>query len=193
MAILYLDIETFSENYASERSFDLNKITKIISIQYKKENGELVILKEWVSGEKEILKQFYDDIRKMQERDKGVTILGHNLLRFDIPVLIQRMAYHDIDSMGNLNNFFHNTFVIDSMQCLLPFNEFRFKGLGAEKLSGRLGISQIVHDSKQMNEFYEKKQFHMIEEHVSSDISFMEELWGKMQKDKDKLKLPPYG
>ena len=134
MTILYLDIEIFSENYESEKEFDLNEITKIISIQYKKENGELVILKEWTSGEREILQQFYDDIRKMRERDKWITVVGHNLLRFDIPLLIQRMTHHHIDSLGNLNNFFHNIIVVDSMQCLLPFNDFRFKGLGVEDL-----------------------------------------------------------
>jgi DNA polymerase elongation subunit (family B) len=189
MAILYLDIETFSENCASETSFNLNEITKIISIQYKKENGPLVILKEWVSGEKEILKQFYDDIRKMQEMDKWIIIVGHNLLRFDIPLLIQRMAHHGIDSMGNLNNLFHNTLVMDSMQCLLPFNDFRFKGLGAEDLSKRFGIRQPVHRNSQINEFYDKKEFSKIEEHIASDISFMEDLWGKLRKSQSELKL----
>jgi len=181
MTILYLDIETFSDG-----QFKLSN-TKIISIQYEDINGNLNILKEWVAGEKQILNDFYKYLKNLQTKE-SIMMIGHNLLRFDIPMLIHRMAGYDIDSYGNLIDLFHNIFVIDSMQCLLPFNEFRFKGLNAEELSKKLKIREPKHKNTEIADFYKNKQFNKIEEHILADMNFIKDLWWTLRKEQNKLK-----
>jgi len=181
MVILYLDIETFSEKEFKPDG------TKIISIQYKDANGVFNILKEWESDEKTVLKSFYDYLKQFEK--ETIMIIGHNILRFDIPLLIHRMTLHKIDSTSNLMDLFHNVFVIDSMQCLLPFNEFRFKGLSAEDLARKLKIREPKHKSKEIDGFYREKKFDKIEEHIIADMNFIEDLWWTLRRERDKLKL----
>ncbi|MBC7080694.1 MAG: hypothetical protein H5T44_00345 [Thermoplasmatales archaeon] len=183
--ILYLDIETFSKR----KKFKFGN-TKIISIQYKRSKGKLNILKEWKVGEKQILKDFYDYLKNLLQTGKSVTIIGHNLLRFDIPMLIHRMAHNNIDSYENLMDlFFHNIFIIDTMQCLLPFNKFRFKGLCAEELAKKLKISKPKYKNSEIPDFYKGKEFNKIEEHIIADMKFIKDLWRILTKEPDKLKL----
>jgi hypothetical protein len=186
MAILYFDIETFSGK-AEKKDFKPSMIKKIITIQYKDVQKDLVILKEWESSEKKILSDFYLELKKLQSQGK-VQIIGHNILSFDIPNLIQRMSINKIDSIPNLLDVFHNMYLIDTLQCLLSHNNLRFKGLNAEELASKLGIRGPIHKSEEMDGFYTSGQYGKIEEHVRSDINFINDLCWVMRKEPEKLK-----
>jgi DNA polymerase elongation subunit (family B) len=175
MASLYLDIETFSEGEFRVRS------TKVISIQYKDSDGNITVLKEWESDEKTILKRFHDHLLELKNAGL-VVVIGHNLLRFDIPLLIHRMAVHNIDTYENLLDLHHFHIVaIDSLQCLLPFNDFRVKGLNAVELSKRLKIRAPKHKNTEIARFYTDGRYDKIEEHILADLDFMEDLWRKLR------------
>lgn len=182
VVIIYLDIETFSP----KDQFQIDD-SKIISIQYKDVNGTFKILKEWESNESEILKNFYEYLKSFQKKE-NIMIIGHNILRFDIPMLLHRMILHGIDTSPNLIDFFHNIFIVDSMQCLLPFNQFKFKGLGSEELAKKLKIREPKHKNTEIANFYRERRFDKIEEHIMSDIIFIEDLWWILRKEQNKLK-----
>jgi len=182
MTTLYLDTETFSD----KKDFKPES-TKIISIQYKESGGELNVLKEWKSDEKTILKTFYDYRKQLTGRE-SVVIVGHNILRSDIPLLIHRAALHKIDSASNLIDLFHEAIVIDTMQCLLPFNKFRFKGLNSVELSRKLKIREPKYKNTEISGFYRENKFNEIEEHIIADMNFIEDLWRTLQTEQDKIK-----
>lgn len=174
--MLYFDIETYSENgFRSDN-------TKIITIQYMDHEKRLKILKEWESSEKNILQNFMTEL-KMMKRDNFLILIGHNVLRFDIPILIRRMAANGIDTMSNLEDFFQNIAVADTMQCLLPFNGMRFKGLSSVEISKKLGIPEPVHRNTEIESFYRNKEFKKIEDHASADLDFVRELYWKLKRD----------
>lgn len=174
--LLYFDIETFSEN-----GFRADG-TKIISIQYRDYEGNLKVLKEWESSEKDILQKFLTDL-KMMKRDNFLILIGHNALRFDIPTLIRRMVANGIDGVGNLEDFFHNIAVVDTMQCMLPFNSMRFKGLSSEETAKRLGITEPHHKNTEIESFYKNREFEKIVQHAIADLNFVQDLYWKLKND----------
>lgn len=182
MKTLYFDTETFSD----KKDFKPES-TKIISIQYKESGGELNVLKEWESDEKTILKTFCEHIKQLSGKET-VVIVGHNVLRSDIPLLVYRAALHKIDSTSNLTDLFHEAIVIDTMQCLLPFNRFRLKGLNSVDLSRKLKIREPKYKNTEISDFYREKRFNEIEEHIIADINFIEDLWRALQAEQDKIK-----
>jgi DNA polymerase elongation subunit (family B) len=182
---LFFDIETFSEE--SKFRFD-DPTLKIISIQYKDSfQGNLTILKEWESDEKTILKIFYSFLKGLKKQNI-IQIIGHNILRFDIPLLLHRMTQQEIDSPHSLLNFFHETFTVDTIQCLFPLNRCQFKGLNAENLAKILDIRAPKYRVEQIPEFYRNKNYDKIEEHVIADIEFIEDLWQTLIERQEKLK-----
>lgn len=174
---LYLDIETFSENGFRSGG------TKIISIQYKDFDGSFTMLKEWESSERDILRKFLNEAKRIRSEDKyGLTLVGHNILKFDIPTLIRRMVANGIASADELEDFFHGTFLVDTMQCMLPFNGMRFKGLNAEEISKNLGITSPRHRNTEIEGFYRNREFGKIEEHARADLDFVRDLYWRLKR-----------
>ena len=79
-----------SENKDLVWRFDRGGLTpfdgKVILITYKVNNGHVFRLKEWDTGEKNMLKKFYDLVVDMQI-GVGIyrlKIIGHKIIRFDL-------------------------------------------------------------------------------------------------------------
>jgi DNA polymerase elongation subunit (family B) len=182
---LLFDLETFSEQ--AKFRFD-DPTLKIISIQYKDvSNGNITILKEWESDEVTILTNFYESLKEIRKAG-NLQLIGHNILRFDIPLLLHRMVLQEIDSNVALLYFFHETFTVDTYQCVFPFNRCRFKGLAAEDLAKILETRGPKHHGSQIPEFYKQKLYDKIDEHVRSDLDFIEDLWQILTANQNKLK-----
>ena len=174
--LLYFDIETFSENgFRSDN-------TKVITIQYEDYSGNFKILKEWEGSEKKILQIFWNDL-KMWKREGFLTLIGHNVLRFDVPTIISRMSANGIDTQQNLEEFFKGIAVADTMQCMLPFNNMRFKGLSSVNISKHLKIKEPNHKNTEIESFYKNKEFDKIEDHARADIEFVKDLYWKLKKE----------
>lgn len=173
--LVYFDIETFSGDGFRSGG------TKVIAIHYRDFNGRVRMLKEWESSEKEILQSFLTDM-KMIKRDDFLMLVGHNVLRFDIPTVIRRMAANGIDSSDSLQDFFGGVFVVDTMQCMLPFNSMRFKGLNIDDVSGGLGISGPHRRNTEVESFYRERKFAEIERHAAADLDFVQDLYWKLKR-----------
>jgi len=84
MTRLFLDVETYSPG--PKPTYD----DRIIAIAYKQEGGPVTVLKEWESDEKQILTRFLEEIKRIDR----LSIIGHNILRFDLPLMINRASAH---------------------------------------------------------------------------------------------------
>lgn len=173
--LLYFDIETFSEDgFRSDG-------TKVIAIQYRDFDGNTRLLKEWESSEKDILERFLSDLKMMRKGD-FLILVGHNILRFDVPTLVRRMVANGIDGHGNLEDFFYGIAMVDTLQCMLPFNGMRFKGLNTEEVSKRLAISEPRRRNTEVDSFYRQREFGKIEAHAVADLDFVQDLYWKLKR-----------
>ena len=120
MTRLFLDVETYSPG--PRPTYD----DRIIAIAYKQEGGPVTVLKEWESDEKQILTRFLEEIKRIDR----LNIIGHNILRFDLPLIINRASAHGIAPTGDLMHLLLDPYTIDTIQAQLPANNFYFKGLG---------------------------------------------------------------
>jgi len=94
MVRLYLDIETYRK-----KTFKDEKIIAIGVIEdwtpYKKESleeeGDLKKFSEWeLNSEEEVIRKFYSYVFDLINRADFLVVVGFGILRFDIPLLIQK-------------------------------------------------------------------------------------------------------
>ena len=126
MPTYYLDIETTGLD---------PKESKIITIQYQQLDmntgepiGELIILKEWESSEREMLKKFLLDSRILDEYPFSFVAIGFNL-NFEHNFLKQRTIIHKLPEIDILSKPF-----IDLRAISILMNKGQFKGSGLDNI-----------------------------------------------------------
>jgi len=62
-------------------------------------------------------------------------VAGFNVLRFGIPLLIQKGVEHGVGDLAELNRLWHSTYTIDYFQTTLPLHGMKFRGLKLEYLA----------------------------------------------------------
>jgi len=168
MIRIFFDIETYSPHVSGPRLCD-----KVISIAYKVGDSDVVVLKEWELGEKGVLNRFLDVI-KGEDRPN---IIGHNILRFDIPVIVCRSLENGLGRLEEIYSVFREPYGIDLIQCLLPSNRMYFSGLGLAACAERLGISLASGNGSSIQELYERGEYEKIVHHNVEDVLITERLY----------------
>jgi hypothetical protein len=155
MTNFYLDIET--------TGLDPKK-DKIITIQFQEldrftgeAKGELVILKEWESSEKEIIKQFIEKTRILEADPFSFVPTGYNL-NFEHNFLKIRSVINGLPDLDILNLPF-----IDLRAIGLLMNGGQFKGSGLSDLTGKKG------NGIQIPEFYKNREYWRIIDYVKNE------------------------
>ena len=145
MTRLYLDIETARAN--NDHVFSNEEVIAIGVLEDWAPYDENSINKEasfihfclWDLGsEEKVIRDFYEYIFDLERKAEMLYIIGFNILRFDIPLLIQKGVLYLIGSHDKLNKFWYRNFTIDLMHAALPLNGMRFKGLSLENLAKRI-------------------------------------------------------
>lgn len=152
MGNYYLDIETTGLEPEEE---------KIITIQWRELErntcrpiGELNILKEWESSEKQILQEFSDAVNLTDPYAFSFVPIGYNL-SFEHRFLSVRSEKHDTFPISILGRPH-----IDLHQLALIMNKGEFKGT---KLSD---ITNKPQDGNVILNYYENKQYDDIEKYI---------------------------
>ena len=155
MPSYYLDIET--------TGLDPNK-DKIITIQYQeldratgKAVGELIILKEWESSEKEIIKQFVIGSKILDPYSFSFIPVGYNLT-FEHNFLKRRAQIHNLIEIDILNCPF-----IDLRAVGLLMNFGEFKGSGLDQMTGK------KNNGSGIPAFYENKEYQKIIDYIKNE------------------------
>ena len=168
MIRIFFDIETYSPDQHGPRLCD-----KVISIAYKIGDSNVVVLKEWELGEKEVLNRFLGVI---QNQDRP-NIIGHNILGFDIPVIVCRSLENGIGRLEVIYSIFREPYGIDTIQCLLASNRMYFRGLGLAACAERLGIAVGSENGSSIQELYEREEYEKIVHHNVEDVLVTERLY----------------
>lgn len=154
MGQYYFDIETTGLNPQED---------KIISIQLQELDrntgqkiGELIILKEWESSEKEILEQFIDGTGIFDYSFNFIPV-GYNL-GFEHKFLMERTKINNLPIIDILNNPF-----VDLRSIGVLMNRGEFKGSGLDKITGKKS------NGSELPNWYKDGEFDKITEYIKSE------------------------
>lgn len=180
MVRLYFDIETYRQGSAfNDKIIAIGIIedwTPFRESSLSRGVDIHIFSKKNCGNESKIVHEFYKYIRVVSSRAKSLSIIGFGILRFDIPLLIQKGYEYGVDSLSELNRFFwHDIRTIDLFQVMLPTNSMRFKGNSLREIVRRandigLPIPQLYREGKEVKTLYEKGEFDEIEKHLVGDL-----------------------
>jgi len=71
-------------------------------------------------NERNLIREFYKWFVQLTQTEK-IVVIGFDILRYDIPLLIQKGVEYGAGSIAELNKLWHNTHVIDYQQVALPY------------------------------------------------------------------------
>ncbi len=190
---MYLDVETYRPN--KESAFIKEKIIAIGVIEdwtrYNPESASIRCKEGEASSvgcvfrfftiwrnnndEGELVRSFYKYFMEVKNRADFIVVVGFNVLRYDIPLLIQRGFEHKVDSLDRLNALWHDTFVIDYLQTTLPFNRMTFKGLSLERMvelarKASLNVGDLHGSGEDVVKWYVEGRYDDIIEHLRRDL-----------------------
>ena len=190
---MYLDVETYRPN--KESAFIKEKIIAIGVIEdwtrydpestsIRCEEGEASsvgcvfrFLTIWRNNndESELVRSFYKYFMEVRNRADFIVVVGFNVLRYDIPLLIQKGFEHEVDSLERLNALWHDTFVIDYLQTTLPFNRMAFKDLRLERMvelarKASLDVEELHGSGEDVVRWYVEGHYDDVIEHLRRDL-----------------------
>jgi hypothetical protein len=183
MVRIYLDVETDRPNI--REAFIREKIISagilIDRTPYNqtslKEIIEPIIFSSW-SGytEDEIVKKVVDIIRTSLQTNRFTVLVGFNLLRFDIPLLICKSLCNTIEEKAELSKMWYDCFSIDIMQQMLLLNNNRFKGCSVfniVRVCRELGLNPPSYESRgsDISDMCKNKEYEKIEHHLIQDLN----------------------
>ncbi|MFH0970564.1 MAG: ribonuclease H-like domain-containing protein [Candidatus Diapherotrites archaeon] len=162
MPTFYFDIETTGLD---------EKSCKVITIQYQeldrnsgKPIGELVILKEWESSERDILEKFLMDTGAGNPHPFSFVPVGYNLT-FEHNFLKERTTVNRFAPFDILNKP-----CIDLRPIGVIMNRGEFKGSGLDKITGK------PMNGSQVPSWYANKEYQRIVEYVQAEAKAFNEL-----------------
>lgn len=187
MGHLFLDIETYvSRNNLDSANNPYHPESKILAIAYnyydtfrppvKSEIKEPQLLKEWESGEKQMLTDFVVLLRKLLEKDPYMKIHGFNILKFDLPYLFGRMMLHGVADERELHMMLyrHGTDMMHLAGMLSE--ETRAKeqlwGIDQNDVNRFFGLQSVEGIGLECSLHYDHKEFERLAERITKEFNF---------------------
>jgi len=175
MVKLYFDVETYRPQ--DRGAFTEEKVIAIGALEERAphEEASFKLFTEWEAGsEKAAVGEFYRYLKALTGNGR-VIVVGYNILRFDIPLLVQKGVEHGVGSLPELNKLWYNTYMIDLFQLTLPLNNMMFYGHSLEKLGEKTrsinpDIPKPYGRGADVAKLYEEGKYGEIEEHLKRDL-----------------------
>lgn len=158
----YLDIETYSQEGGRPNP----ERDKIISIQFQridlrtgKPVGDLIILKEWESSEKEIVRDFHDNYFKKTDNVWDFIPVGM-CLHFEFEFLKNKFNKY-LGTKYTSKELYYDPPQLDIRSLLVLLNGGVFKGASLDRFTAKSLDGSVIAG------LYEKKDFKAIEEYIA--------------------------
>lgn len=129
---------------------------RVMLVTYQVEGAHVHRLKEWEDGERDVLARLFGVVESLQRgRGDGLRIVGHNIMRFDLYFLHERMRRHKIADEGRLYRaVLRRPLVVDFLQMHLPLNDMNGKGLKHDVLAHAYGLPTKSTQGSEETEHY---------------------------------------
>ena len=182
MVRLYLDLETYRPNvdeaFINERIISAGITVDRTSYHERslKRDFEPVLISEWDGlDEKAIVSEVERTIRKACGEHRFTTVVGFNILRFDVPLLVAKSGRASQSGLEYISKMWHDCFAVDLMQQLLVANWGSFKGAGLGNVVStaiRLGLNPPDYPTSgaMVKDLYEAGDHAGIEDHLRQDL-----------------------
>ena len=188
MGHLFLDIETYaSESNPDSALSPYLPESKVLVIAYnyypgfrppaKAEIKPPVFLKEWEFGEKSMLASFLQALRSIWQKDPHMKLHGFNILKFDLPYLFGRMAFHGLAQEHELHNILFRPFSIDMMQLSSLISDAsrekeQLWGISQSKANEFFGIQVKEGSGIDCSRFYDRREYEKIMDYCRKEFTF---------------------
>ncbi|MCW4048208.1 MAG: hypothetical protein NWE89_00585 [Candidatus Bathyarchaeota archaeon] len=185
MVRLYLDLETYRPNvkdaFIGERIISAGIIVDKTAYHERSLNRDIepILFSEWDGyDEKTIVSKVEETVRSSQTEHPFTVLVGFNILRFDIPLLIAKSGKASQRLIEASSKLWYDAFTIDLMQQILAANWNRFKGSGMSNVVStaiKLGMNPPDYPSSgaQIKGLYETGKFDEIETHLKQDLKII--------------------
>ncbi|MEM2293290.1 MAG: hypothetical protein QXX41_08440 [Nitrososphaerota archaeon] len=193
---MQLDVETYrpgGEGFTGEEIILIGVLEDepeeyIFFENFKKTKGERI------AGERDMLVNFYSYLKDLR-RQSMVEIVGFNILRYDVPLLIAKALKYGVvkevfgEEMGGaheaefISRYWHDICIVDIMQTLLPFNNMIFKGLKLGNVVTALrewGCETALKDSVEgrlIAELFENGEYDKVREKNKKDLEAIRDVY----------------
>ena len=181
MAEYYFDIETYSPGERPNPETD-----KIIAMQFQRIDlrsgelrGELTILKEWESSEKEIVTQFFNQFFRDGLSIWNFIPVGFNL-NFEWEFLISKFEKYLGKKLAS-KDLHYKIPHLDLKPIIVLLNDGNFVGASLDKFTNK------PHNGKLVKGWYENKQYDKIEQYIRDEAKSFLEFLQKIKKNIHKL------
>ncbi len=185
MARIYLDLETYRPDddgaFVDERIIAAGLIVDRTPFHSNNLKNDLspMIISEWKGNdEKMIVEQVLDQVNKSLGDSRFTDVIGFNILRFDIPMLICK----SVELLGmeprKAARQWWDPLSSDLQQQVLTINNGRFKGTGlgnVVKVAKKHGLNppEYTESGASIRELYPAKKYDGIEHHLIQDLKII--------------------
>ena len=185
MARIYLDLETYRPDddgaFVDERIIAAGLIVDRTPFHSNNLKDDLspMIISEWKgNSEKMIVEQVLDQVNKSLGESRFTDVIGFNILRFDIPMLICK----SVELLGmeprKAARQWWDPLSSDLQQQVLTINNGRFKGTGlgnVVKVAKKHGMNppEYTESGASIRELYPAKKYDEIEHHLIQDLKII--------------------
>ena len=177
-ARLYLDVETYRPE--KERAFVHERVIAIGAL-FRRQSAarcsghdvNYFLFTEWKYGsEFNLISEFYGWFIKLIQSEK-IIVIGFNILRFDIPLLIQKGVEYGVGNIAELNRLWHNTHTIDYQQAVLPYYDGfpRLEDLVEAASKAGIDVPKPYGSGKEVKVWYEKGEYDNIEKRLQTELN----------------------
>lgn len=181
MAEYYFDIETYSPEERPNPETD-----KIITIQFQRidlrtgePKGELIILKEWESSEKEIVTQFFNQFFRDGLSIWNFVPVGFNL-NFEWEFLISKFEKYLGKKLAS-KDLHYKIPHLDLKPIIVLLNDGNFVGASLDKFTNK------PPDGKLVKRWYENREYDKTERYIRDEAKSFLEFLQKIIKNIHKL------
>lgn len=186
MLKIFFDIERYKP--AREKDF-INE--KIIAIGYAivknldrvveriHDYPKITILTEWTHGsEYDIVRRFYNIILRENLNYKTIELIGFSILKFDIPILIQKVVDYKIAKLPVVNKkIFKDSIILDLHPISVLLNKMRLKGSSLDMTVDKIALDDEIlpkintrENGAIVHRLYEEGNYERIETHLINDV-----------------------
>jgi DNA polymerase elongation subunit (family B) len=190
MAYLFLDIESFVDPEDTRSGLNpFHKNSKVIVISYAyyaspfppspAEVKKPCFMFIWnFESEKQLLKEFYINLKKLSEGQEYFKIIGFNQLAYDLPFLFSRMAKHKIAPEKELFDLlFSKVRHIDLAQISMAVSKFTkrdqdFRNISQKAINLAYDIPIKEDNGVDVTRYYLEKRYDKIEKYCAEEFTF---------------------